>query len=63
MLADEERRLLEVVLDELPDDTREVVTLYYREGESTAHVARLLGLSEDNVRQRLSRARSRLRAA
>lgn len=63
LLAAEERRLLENVLDELPDDAREVVTLYYREGESTAHVARLLGLSEANVRQRLTRARTRLRAS
>jgi RNA polymerase sigma factor (sigma-70 family) len=61
MLADEERRLLAIVLDELPDEAREVVTLYYREGESTAHVAQLLGLSEASVRQRLSRARTRLR--
>jgi len=61
MLADEERQLLAAVLDELPDDTREVVILYYREGESTAQVARLLGLSEANVRQRLTRARARLR--
>ena len=62
LLADEERRLLAVVLDELPADAREVVTLYYREGESTAHVAHLLGLTEPAVRQRLSRARTRLRA-
>lgn len=61
MLAAEERDLLDAVLDALPDDAREVVTLYYREGESTAHVAHLLGLSEAGVRQRLSRARSRLR--
>ena len=61
MLADEERRLLAVVLDELPDETREVITLYYREGQSTAQVARLLGLSEAGVRQRLARARVRLR--
>lgn len=61
LLADEERRLLRTVLDELPDDAREVVTLYYRENQSTAHVAALLGLSEANVRQRLSRARARLR--
>lgn len=63
MLAAEERRLLETVLDELPDEAREVVTLYYREGESTAHVAALLGLTEANVRQRLSRARARLRGS
>ena len=62
MLADEQRRLLTAVLDELPDDAREVVTLYYREGQSTAHVAALLGLSEAAVRQRLSRARASLRA-
>ena len=61
MLADEERQLLATVLDELPDETREVVILYYREGESTAQVARLLGISEANVRQRLTRARARLR--
>lgn len=63
MLADEERRLLALVLDELPDETRDVVILYYREGESTEQVARLLGLTEANVRQRLSRARTRLRAS
>jgi hypothetical protein len=62
MLADEEQRLLKIVLDELPDDAREVVTLYYREDQSTAHVAALLGLTEATVRQRLSRARTRLRA-
>jgi len=62
MLADEERRLLAIVLDELPDETRDVVILYYREGESTAQVAALLGLSEASVRQRLSRARTRLRS-
>jgi RNA polymerase sigma factor (sigma-70 family) len=61
MLAEEERRLLALVLDELPDEAREVVTLYYREGQSTAHVAALLGLSEANVRQRLARARVTLR--
>lgn len=62
MVADEERRLLTIVLGELPDEAREVVTLYYREDQSTAHVAALLGLTEANVRQRLSRARARLRA-
>jgi RNA polymerase sigma factor (sigma-70 family) len=63
MLADEERQLFEAVFDELPDAAREVVTLYYREGESTAHVADLLGLSEANVRQRLTRARTKLRGS
>lgn len=63
LLAEEERRVLEAVLSELADEVREVVTLYYREGESTAHVARLLGLSEAAVRQRLSRAQAAARHA
>jgi RNA polymerase sigma factor (sigma-70 family) len=62
LVADEERALLSAVLDALPDEAREVVTLYYREGQSTAHVAALLGLSDASVRQRLSRARAAMRA-
>jgi hypothetical protein len=36
--------------------------LFYREGQSVAQVAALLGLTEDATKQRLSRARTRLRA-
>lgn len=60
-LQAEEKRLLLEVLDTLPEDARELVTLFYREGRSVAQVAVLLELSEDAVRQRLSRARARLR--
>ncbi|MEZ5317203.1 MAG: sigma-70 family RNA polymerase sigma factor [Vicinamibacterales bacterium] len=61
LAAREDQRVLAAVLDELPDETREVVTLYYREGQSTAQVAELLGLGEAAVRKRLSRARAALR--
>jgi len=61
LLQAEERRVLEQALDALPDEARETVVLYYREGRSAAQVARLLGLSEDAVWQRLSRARAALR--
>src|SRR5215218_3763089 len=61
-LQAEEKRLLLEVLDTLPEDGRELVTLFYREGRSVAQVAVLLELSEEAVRQRLSRARARLRA-
>lgn len=61
LLADEERRLLAEVLDQLPDEAREVLVLYYREDSSTRHVAALLGISDDAVRQRLSRSRALLR--
>ena len=50
-------------LDELPHAAREVMILYYREGQSVRHVAELLGLSEAAVKQRLSRGRARLRDA
>lgn len=60
-LEDEERRLLADAIDALPEEAREVVTLFYREGQSVRQVADLLDLSEDAVKQRLSRARARLR--
>jgi RNA polymerase sigma factor (sigma-70 family) len=62
MIAEEDRRALAEAFAELPDDTREVLTLYYREGRSTAQVAALLDLDETAVRKRLSRARATLRA-
>ena len=61
LIADEEQRLLAEVLDQLPDDAREVLILYYREDSSTRHVAELLGISDAAVRQRLSRSRTMLR--
>ncbi|MEO8623945.1 MAG: RNA polymerase sigma factor [bacterium] len=54
-------QLVARALDELPSAAREVIILYYREGQSVRHVAELLGLSEDAVKQRLSRGRARLR--
>ena len=57
----ETRHLVATTIERLPVDAREVVTLYYREGRSITQVADLLGLSEPAVRQRLSRARARLR--
>lgn len=50
------------LISALPDDSREVLLLYYREGQSSQQVAALLGLSDAAVRKRLSRARSTVRA-
>jgi len=61
--AADDRRILAAVLDELPDETREVVTLFYWEGQSTTRVAEMLGLSDAAVRKRLSRARDALRTS
>jgi hypothetical protein len=62
LAARQEQQMVAAALDELPDEAREVLALFYREGESVAQVAGLLDLSEEAVRKRLSRARSRLRA-
>lgn len=53
--------IVQQLIDELPAASREVVLLYYREQQSSAHVANLLGISEQAVRQKLSRARARLK--
>jgi DNA-binding CsgD family transcriptional regulator len=58
----EQDRALQSALEALPEDAREVLVLYYREGQSVAEVARGLGIPEVTVRKRLSRAREKLRA-
>jgi RNA polymerase sigma factor (sigma-70 family) len=58
----EDQRRLAAAIDQLPDEAREVVTLYYREGRSVAQVAALLELREDAVKKRLQRAREQLRS-
>ena len=55
------RALLEWAIDELPDGAREVFVLREVEGLSTAEVAEALGVSEDVVKTRLSRAKAALR--
>jgi RNA polymerase sigma factor (sigma-70 family) len=61
VIESEQQQLIQSVLDELPEADREVILLYYREGSSARHVSQLLGISEDAVKQRLSRARQRVR--
>jgi RNA polymerase sigma factor (sigma-70 family) len=63
LVAQEEADALAGALDALPADTREVLTLFYREGQSVAQVAALLDVTEDAVKKRLSRARTTLRKA
>ena len=49
-------------LGQLSKESRLCVTLYYLEGYSVKETAELLGLSESAVKNRLSRARARLRS-
>ncbi|MGH8077179.1 MAG: RNA polymerase sigma factor, partial [Lysobacter sp.] len=61
LLEDEQQRVAADLISALPDDSREVLLLYYREGQSSQQVAHLLGLSDATVRKRLSRARATVR--
>ncbi|MCU0784841.1 MAG: sigma-70 family RNA polymerase sigma factor [Verrucomicrobia bacterium] len=56
----EEEAILWRSLERIPDDYREPLILFYREGESIERVAAALELSEDAIRQRLSRGRKLL---
>lgn len=62
IVAAEDRVRLREALDGLPVSAREVLVLYYREGQSVRQTAELLGIGEDAVKQRLSRARVRVRS-
>jgi RNA polymerase sigma-70 factor, ECF subfamily len=53
--------LLESAVDALPDGARETFVLREVEGLNTAETAQVLGVSEDVVKTRLSRARATLR--
>ena len=57
----EEEAILWRALAGMPDTYREPMVLFYREEQSIADVATQLDLSEDAVKQRLSRGRAMLR--
>lgn len=60
--AGEQVGMLTLALDAIPDDSRETLLLFYREGQSSRQVASLLGLSDAAVRKRLQRARDALQS-
>ncbi len=57
----EEETLVWQALERIPESYREPLILFYREDRSVAEVAGALELSEDAVKQRLSRGRGMLR--
>jgi RNA polymerase sigma factor (sigma-70 family) len=61
LATDQARAVAAGVIDALPEESREVLLLYYREGQSSRQVAGLLGLQDAAVRKRLSRAREKVR--
>ena len=56
-ISKEEQAVLWRVLEGLPATYREPLILFYRQNQSVAEVAETLELSEDGVKQRLSRGR------
>ena len=61
LLQTEEEVVAADIISSLPEDSREALLLFYREGQSSQQVAELLGLSDAAVRKRLSRARALVR--
>jgi RNA polymerase sigma factor (sigma-70 family) len=62
LLITEQETMAADIIASLPEDSRETLLLYYREGQSSQQVALLLGLSDAAVRKRLSRARDTVRS-
>ena len=61
-ILDEEREAAAAeLIAALPEDSREALLLFYREGQSSQQVAILLGITDAAVRKRLSRARQQVR--
>ncbi len=61
VLEDEREHAAFELISSLPDDSREALLLFYREGQSSQQVAILLGISDAAARKRLSRARQLVR--
>lgn len=56
-ISREQSDILWTILEQIPELYREPLVLYYRESKSVAKVAELMDLTEDAVKQRLSRGR------
>ena len=61
LLQTEQEQVAADIISALPEDSREILLLFYREGQSSQQVADLLGMSDAAVRKRLSRARATVR--
>ena len=57
----EQRRLLSIAVDKLPERERQVIALYYLEEMTMKEIAEVLGVTESRVSQLKSQAAARLR--
>ncbi|MEL7497509.1 MAG: sigma-70 family RNA polymerase sigma factor [Planctomycetota bacterium] len=61
-ISHEEESIVWQALEEMPENYREVVVLYYRQGKSIEEVAQTLGVANATARQRLHRGREMLKS-
>ena len=61
-IAQEEAAMMQRSLQTISETYRVPLILFYREQQSVANVAQLMGISEDAVKQRLARGRKQLRS-
>lgn len=57
LLRAEQSAILAHFISELPEESREITLLYYREEQNSRQVAQLLGITEVSVRKQLQRVR------
>ena len=62
-IREQQQAILWRTLEQLPENYREPLVLFYREQQSVSHVASELDLTEEVVKQRLSRGRKLLQSA
>ncbi|MHC4694157.1 MAG: RNA polymerase sigma factor [Planctomycetota bacterium] len=62
VISKEQQEVVWGALERIPEKYREPIVLFYRQKQSVNQAARDLGLSEDVVKQRLSRGRKLLKA-
>lgn len=60
-ISDEEKRLLQNSVSELPGKVREIITLHYYGGLSVSDIASRLGISEGTIKWQLHDGRKRIR--
>jgi RNA polymerase sigma factor FliA len=59
----QQRRLLELAIDKLPERERQVIALYYLEELTMKEIAEVMGVTESRISQLKSQAAARLRAS
>ncbi len=59
--AEARARWLRQSLRQMPEPTQTILRLFYMQDMSTREIARIMAMSEDSVRQHLSRGRKRLK--